>query len=104
MLDVMSIAMKLLLVDMSIDMSTEGIYSTQRDQRIPEGLEGTMQPRRDSEKLNPLQILLMVFVKFGLATPYDLMSLAGMSVGLTSPTLKRLEESGALRSEEHTSE
>jgi len=55
-----------------------------------------MQPRRDSERLNPLQILLLVFVKFGLATPYDLMSLAGMSVGLTSPTLKRLEESGAL--------
>ena len=55
-----------------------------------------MQPRRDSERLNPLQILLLVFVKFGLATPYYLMSLAGMSVGLTSPTLKRLEESGAL--------
>lgn len=55
-----------------------------------------MQPRRDSEKLNPLQTLLLVFVKFGLATPYDLMSLAGMSVGLTSPTLQRLEKSGAL--------
>jgi DNA-binding PadR family transcriptional regulator len=50
----------------------------------------------DSEKLNPLQVLLLVFVKFGLSTPYDLMSQAGMSVGLTSPALKRMEKEGLL--------
>ena len=49
-----------------------------------------------SDDLNQLQVQLLVFVKFGLATPYDLMSQAGMSVGLTSPALKRLEEAGLL--------
>lgn len=49
-----------------------------------------------SESLNPLQIVLLVFVKFGLTTPYDLLSKAGMGVGLTSPTLKRLEEAKLL--------
>ena len=47
-------------------------------------------------ELNPLQVQLLVFVKLGLSTPYDLMSQAGMSVGLTSPALKRLEEAGFL--------
>jgi DNA-binding PadR family transcriptional regulator len=51
---------------------------------------------RRSEALNSLQVLLLVFVKFGLTTPYDLMSHAGMSVGLTSPALKRLEQAGLL--------
>src|ERR1035441_2088409 len=48
--------------------------------------------------LSPLQIQLLVFVKLGLATPYDLITQAGLSVGLTSPALKRLEEAGLLAS------
>jgi DNA-binding MarR family transcriptional regulator len=48
--------------------------------------------------LSPLQVQLLVFVKLGLATPYDLITQAGLSVGLTSPALKRLEESGLLKS------
>jgi DNA-binding MarR family transcriptional regulator len=42
--------------------------------------------------LSPLQIQLLIFVKLGLGTPYDLITQAGLSVGLTSPALKRLEE------------
>jgi DNA-binding PadR family transcriptional regulator len=52
--------------------------------------------QRHFERLNPLQIVLLVFVKFGLTTPYDLLSKAGMGVGMTSPALKRLEEAGLL--------
>jgi DNA-binding MarR family transcriptional regulator len=47
-------------------------------------------------ELNPLQILLLVFVEFGLATPYDLLSKAGLGPGLTSPALKRLNLAGLL--------
>ncbi len=50
------------------------------------------------EELNPLQIFLLVLVKFGLSTPYDLLSKAGLGPGLTSPALKRLEEAGLLTS------
>lgn len=57
-----------------------------------------MLPIRQSEELNPLQVLLMVFVKFGLSTPYDLITQVGLSVGLTSPALKRMEEAGLLAS------
>jgi DNA-binding PadR family transcriptional regulator len=60
------------------------------------GLRGANVLMPNSEELNPLQALLLVFVKFGLSTPYDLMSQAGMSVGLTSPALKRLEKEGLL--------
>src|ERR1035437_7860359 len=49
-------------------------------------------------ELNPLQIFLLVLVEFGLATPYDLLSKAGLGVGLTSPALKRLKEAGLLTS------
>jgi DNA-binding MarR family transcriptional regulator len=49
-------------------------------------------------ELNPLQIFLLALVKFGLATPYDLLSKAGLGPGLTSPVLKRLEEAGLVTS------
>jgi DNA-binding MarR family transcriptional regulator len=49
-------------------------------------------------ELNPLQIFLLVFVKFGVATPYDLLTKAGLGPGLTSPVLKRLEEAGLVTS------
>lgn len=48
------------------------------------------------EELNPLQTFLMVLVEFGLTTPYDLLSQAGLGPGLTSPSLKRLERAGLL--------
>jgi DNA-binding PadR family transcriptional regulator len=48
------------------------------------------------ERLSPHQVLLLVFIKFGLTSPYDLMSQAGMSVGLTSPVLKRMKKDGLL--------
>ncbi len=49
-------------------------------------------------RLNPLEIFLLVLVEFGLATPYDLLSKAGLGPGLTSPVLKRLKEAGLLTS------
>lgn len=52
--------------------------------------------RNKPEELNSLQTALLAFAKFGLTTPYDLVSQAGMSVGLTSPAFKRLEEAGLL--------
>lgn len=48
------------------------------------------------EQLNPLQTFLLVLVEFGLTTPYDLLSKAGLGPGLTSPSLKRLEKAGLL--------
>jgi DNA-binding PadR family transcriptional regulator len=48
------------------------------------------------ERLNPLQTFLLVLVEFGLTTPYDLLSRAGLGPGLTSPSLKRLERAGLL--------
>ena len=50
-------------------------------------------------KPNPLQVLLLALVKYGHSTPYDLKSLAGMSVGLTLGPLRRLEEAGLLNCE-----
>jgi DNA-binding PadR family transcriptional regulator len=50
------------------------------------------------EGLNPLQTFLLVLVKFGLTTPYDLLSKAKLGAGLTSPVLKRLERAGLLSS------
>jgi DNA-binding PadR family transcriptional regulator len=64
------------------------------DFEVPEALEGKMAHEIEFKELNPLQVLLSVFVKFGLTTPYDLISQAGMSVGLTSPALRRMEEAG----------
>lgn len=49
-------------------------------------------------ELNPLQIFLLVLVEFGLTTPYDLLSKAGLGPGLTSPALKRLQEADLLTS------
>jgi DNA-binding PadR family transcriptional regulator len=48
---------------------------------------------------NPLQVLLLALVKYGISTPYELKSLAGMSVGLTLGPLRRLEEAGRLSCE-----
>ncbi len=53
-----------------------------------------------SEELNLLQLLLLAFVKSGLTAPYDLISQAGLSVGLSSPAFKRLEEAGLLTTTE----
>jgi DNA-binding PadR family transcriptional regulator len=47
-------------------------------------------------KLNSLEILLLVFVKYGLTSTYDLISHAGMSAGLTGPALKRMKSAGLL--------
>jgi DNA-binding PadR family transcriptional regulator len=58
--------------------------------------EGSFMEAAESEELNPLQIFLLVLVDFGLATPYDLLSKAGLGPGLTSPALKRLKEAGLL--------
>ena len=52
--------------------------------------------RFEINELNPLQVFLLVLVEFGLATPYDLLSKAGLGAGLTSPALKRLKEAGLL--------
>lgn len=52
----------------------------------------------DVEVLSPLQIFLLALVEHGLTTPYDLLSKAGLGVGLTSPALKRLEAAGLLTS------
>lgn len=54
--------------------------------------------RIEINELNPLQLFLLVLVEFGLATPYDLLSKAGLGVGLTSPALKRLKEARLLTS------
>jgi DNA-binding PadR family transcriptional regulator len=48
------------------------------------------------DTLNPLEIFLLVFVKSGLATPYDLLSQVRLGVGASSPALKRLEKRGLL--------
>jgi DNA-binding PadR family transcriptional regulator len=61
-------------------------------------LEKNDMERFDINELNPHQLFLLVLVEFGLATPYDLLSKAGMGVGLTSPALKRLKEAGLLTS------
>ncbi len=49
--------------------------------------------------LTLLEILLLVFVKSGLGTPYDLLSQIGLGVGGSSPALKRLQNRGLLTSE-----
>lgn len=54
--------------------------------------------RDQNEELNPLQTFLLALVDFGLSTPYDLLSKAGLGPGLTSPVLKRLQEDGLLTS------
>jgi DNA-binding PadR family transcriptional regulator len=53
-------------------------------------------------KPHPLQVLLLVLVKYGLSTPYEVQSSAGMSVGLTLGPLKRLQETGLLACETGT--
>lgn len=54
--------------------------------------------KAEFEELNSLQILLLALVNLGLASPYDLLSKAGLGVGLTSPALKRLANAGLLDS------
>lgn len=56
----------------------------------------------EPRKPNPLRVLLLALVKSGLSTPYELKSLAGMSVGLTLGPLKRLEKAGLLSCESGT--
>jgi DNA-binding MarR family transcriptional regulator len=51
---------------------------------------------RINRKLNSLEVLLLVLMKEGLTSPYELMSRAGMSAGLTSPALRRLESAGCV--------
>jgi len=53
------------------------------------------------EDPNPAHVLLLVLVKYGLATPYDMLSQAGMGVGQTSPGLKRLEQARLLTGTSH---
>lgn len=48
------------------------------------------------EDPNPHHLFLLVLVKHGLATPYDMLSKLGLGVGATSPPLKRLEKAGLL--------
>jgi DNA-binding MarR family transcriptional regulator len=50
------------------------------------------------EDLSQLQVFLLVLVDAGVASPYDLLKKVGLGAGLTSPALKRLEESGVLTS------
>jgi DNA-binding PadR family transcriptional regulator len=52
-----------------------------------------------TRKRNLLEVLLLVMVRRGIGTPYDLDSRAGLPVGATSPALKRLEVEGLLTSE-----
>jgi DNA-binding PadR family transcriptional regulator len=51
------------------------------------------------DRRNPTQILVLVLVKCGLGTPYDLKSQAGMSVGQSGPVLKLLEKARLLTTE-----
>ena len=46
--------------------------------------------------LSTLDLLIMVAVKSGIATPYALLVSSGLSVGATIPALKRLSERGLL--------
>lgn len=48
--------------------------------------------------LSSLEILLLLFIKSGLETSYDLMAKIGLGPGATSPSLKRLEASQLLTS------
>ena len=48
------------------------------------------------EDPNPHHLFLLVLVKHGLATPYDMLSKLGLGVGATSPPLKRMEKAGLL--------
>lgn len=47
-------------------------------------------------KLNSLEVLVLVFVKSGLTSAYDLVSQAGMSASLAGPAMKRMEVAGLL--------
>ena len=67
-----------------------------------------MEPFRSPERANmdndqfagltPLGVFLLALVEFGLSTPYELLSKAGLGTGLTSPALKRMKEAGFLTS------
>jgi DNA-binding PadR family transcriptional regulator len=49
-------------------------------------------------ELSSLELLLLAMVKLGVSTTYDLMTKAGLSVGITSRSLRRLEEAELLSS------
>lgn len=51
---------------------------------------------KSSAPLSPLDVLLLVFLQSGLATPYDLLKEVGIGVGTSIPALRRLEEQGIL--------
>lgn len=50
----------------------------------------------NSEKLSQLEVLLLVLVNAGIATPYDLLTQLGIGVGTSSPALQRMEERSLL--------
>lgn len=50
----------------------------------------------DSGRLSQLEMLLLVLVKAGIATPYDLLNQFGIGVGTSSPALKRMANNGLL--------
>ena len=58
--------------------------------------------RKELNRLNSLDFLLLALVKYGLATSYDLMKQAGIPVSVTSPTLRGLKGIELLTSETRT--
>ena len=48
--------------------------------------------RKPPETLTLLQTFVLALIDQGLRTPYELMKGAGLSIGITSPTLRRFEE------------
>lgn len=50
----------------------------------------------EHEYLSQVEVLLLVLVKAGIATPYDLLTQLGIGVGTSSPALKRMAEGSLL--------
>ena len=50
----------------------------------------------DINGLSQHQVMLLLLVAFGLGTPYDMLSKAGLGVGQTSPFLKKMKGAGIL--------
>ena len=50
----------------------------------------------ENMQLSDHDVLLLLLIGYGLATPYDLLSKAGLGVGQTSPSMKRLKVNGML--------
>jgi DNA-binding PadR family transcriptional regulator len=49
-------------------------------------------------ELMPLELFVLLCTKIGITTPYQFMTEAGVGVGASSPTLKRLKQKGLLAS------